>query len=32
MGFYDELGVTPVINAAGAQTRFGGNRVSQAGA
>ena len=26
MGFYDGLGVTPVVNAAGAQTRFGGNR------
>ncbi|HEV2128015.1 MAG TPA: DegT/DnrJ/EryC1/StrS family aminotransferase [Thermomicrobiales bacterium] len=28
MGFYDELGVTPVINAAGSLTRLGGNRVA----
>jgi L-seryl-tRNA(Ser) seleniumtransferase len=28
MGFYDDLGVRPVVNAAGALTRLGGNRVS----
>lgn len=28
MGFYNDLGVNPVINAAGALTRLGGNRVS----
>lgn len=30
MGFYEELGVRPVINAAGTLTRLGGNRVSEA--
>jgi L-seryl-tRNA(Ser) seleniumtransferase len=29
VGFYEELGVKQVINAAGALTRLGGNRVSQ---
>jgi L-seryl-tRNA(Ser) seleniumtransferase len=29
MGFYEELGVKQVINAAGALTRLGGNRVSR---
>lgn len=28
MGFYDDLGVRPVVNAAGSLTRLGGNRVS----
>jgi len=28
MGFYTDLGVQPVVNAAGALTRLGGNRVS----
>jgi L-seryl-tRNA(Ser) seleniumtransferase len=28
MGFYDDLGVQPVVNAAGSLTRLGGNRVS----
>jgi L-seryl-tRNA(Ser) seleniumtransferase len=28
MGFYDDLGVTPVINAAGSLTRLGGNRMA----
>lgn len=30
MGFYEELGVRPIINAAGTLTRLGGNRVSEA--
>lgn len=30
MGFYEDLGVRPVINAAGTLTRLGGNRVSPA--